>query len=312
MLKNPYTGALDVTELQALRDDQFALIEKNAGRYFPVNSREETETSIQDFMGSLDDLSQEARSKTAYYLKQAAAQFGLDEDDALSEFSEPQDTNFVFYNVPSPRIQKQAGHTVFALDGKYPIDSPELIKQAADYFDKHYRAFLPREQHEYAQNVQKAAGIMGVETSTTIEKMASTSFDQNVFWELKARENVALQEHKPYYQKLASIVGKSTPQEFAHALYETDKKCGLINGYNTLYKHPAEAVVGLPKQAAAKSSWTATVNGKAYDKSNLDKALSNDQVIKMFGQSMIDQMKKDPAVFDSLPMDHKETILSHG
>lgn len=312
MLKNPYTGELDVTELNALRDDQFALIEKNAGRYFPVNSREETQNSIEDFVGSLEDLSKEARVKTAYYLKQAAAYFGIDENEVVNQYAEPQDTNFVFYNVPEPTIQKKASHSVFALDGKYPIDSPDLIKQASVYFDKHYRSFLPREQHEFAKNVQKAAGMMGVETSGTIQKMASTTFDQNVFWELKARENVALNEHKHYYQKLATIVGKTSSQEFAHALYETDKRCGLTEGYNKLYKHPAEAVVGIPKVAAKHSDWTTTVSGKSYTKENLDKALSNDQVIKMFGKSMIDQMKKDPAVFDSLPVDHKETILSHG
>lgn len=199
---------------------------------------------------------------------------------------------------------------MFALNGRYPIDTPEMIKQASEYFDNNWTMIWPENRREFAKNVQKQANALGTEAGWLIKHYAAETFAKDIQGKLDKRANL-IPECKESMQKLAAFVDKSTPDDFASVLGDLDKKFGLISSYGKDIGDPYFDVLEAPVQKeASNTGWSLDLGGVNYTQKDLNKALNHPSVVSMYGEATTTQLQ-NPMVFDSLPLDDKEIILEH-
>jgi len=200
---------------------------------------------------------------------------------------------------------------MFALHGRYPLDTPALIKQASEYFDRNWREFFPENRREYAVNVQNAAAKAGVDTGEMIQKYASVEFSPDLGELIERRKRLVPEAIVPL-EKVASFIGETTVEEFAEVLHDLDRKFGLESAYHKGgigdYMHD---VLAAPEPEMTKeATWQYEIGRKTYTQKDLARALSHPAIISQYGEANVKEFK-NPSVFDSLPTEDKEIILEH-
>ena len=296
-----------------LRQDQYALITVDGNdviKRYPTNSMQSTIDSYMDFRTD-NELTPEERETAGYFLKKASLLYGLDLP------FEKQAGCFVKNDGPKSNIvkkkeaQKSASpqYTVFALEGRYPIDTPALVKQACAYFDENWRQFSFMDRRSYAQNVQKQAAALGYPSSRMIEKFASVNYSANLRHELNKRASLS---NDPAFDKLGNYIGKVSVDEFASILGELDKKAGITSSYNKSILDPQAATLQDPiEKIAAIGGKTWEIDGISYSEEEMKKGLAHPDVISLYGSSLVSQLR-NPEVFDELSIPDKKVILQYG
>lgn len=296
-----------------LRQDQYALISVDGNdviKRYPTHSMQSTIDSFMDF-SSDDELTPEERATAGHFLKKAAVLYGLNLPfEKTAGCSMPHDgpkTNIV--TVKKPVQKKAAQYTAFALKGRYPIDTPDLVKQASSYFDEHWRQFSFNDRRVYAQNVQKQATLLGAPSSRMIEKFASTNYSANLPHELSKRSSLS---NDKSFDRLGNYIGKVSVDEFASLLGELDKKAGITSSYNKSILDPQAATLQDPiEKIAAIGGKTWEIDGISYSEEEMKKGLAHPDVISLYGSSLVSQLR-NPEVFDELSIPDKKVILQYG
>lgn len=309
------------TATELLRDDQYALIvmDKNASYHhvFPISTEQEVMESCVEFNNYHCDLGPSETGTAAHFLKEACKTWGIDVPPVIEDFAFS--TAEVGYNnirqseIPPPTLTKQASHQVFALKrvGKYAIDTPELVKEASGYFDKHWNSFSLPDRRDFAKAVQSRADTLGVGCSPTISKFASDSYNQFLGGEISLRKNTVRDTNlKSAYARLFQRRHDIKVDTFVDYLDRLDKKAGFGSLYGSGISDPLAATVGVLPQA----SFSIDVGGNSYDASDVINALNNLSTKSpgLLGATMIEQLKAHPELFTSLPMPDQETIMSYG
>jgi hypothetical protein len=307
-----------------LRDDQYALIvmDKQASQHklFPVASKNDVMESCIEFDNYHQDLGPGEQKTAAFFLKQACQTWGLAVppviEDIASSKAEIGYNNIRQAEVPVAPIAKQASanYQHFALErvGRFAIDTPQLVKTASDYFDKHWSEFDLADRRDFAQAVKSRASDLGVQVSDQIHKFASDSFNPNLAGQISLRRSSVKDESlKQAYTKLWSHRNDLTVDQFADFMGRLDKKAGIDAHYsNGVLMDPLTATTGV---AIQKEASLGSVNGADYTASDVVRAVTSmsEKSPGLFGESMIEQLKKHPEIFTSLPMPEQETILSY-
>ena len=297
-----------------LRSDQFALISVDGSEViqrYPTNSMQNVMDSFIDFAGD-KTLDEDERACASHFLKQASALYGLAlpfDKVAGCQMKHDGVSNIVYKKKP---IQKSAAvanpHKCFALKGRYPIDTPELIKQASVYFDEHWKNFDPGSRRVYAQNVQKQASIFGLPAGRLIEKFASNSYSKNLLFELEKRAHIA---DTDAFTKLASYQKDLSVDQFATLLTELDAKHHIQSSYNKSILDPLSSVLADPIEKQATSGQTWEMDGMTYSEEEMRKGLAHPDVIALYGNSLVAQLR-NPEVFDTLSDSDKKVIFQYG
>lgn len=293
------------------REDQYALIRvvgKDKEYLYPIDTPTNTINSLNNFFEDRFSLSKEEVQTAGYFLKQASILHGI---PVIEELQKAAKVNTNVVRVPQKTVyEKKASHHKYALKDRYPIDTPQLVKQASQYFDNNWMRFNEDARREYAINVKKQADYFGVPVSDKIEKFASSTFDSNIGYQLQKRAKMAkTAEGKEAYNKLSMFIKKASVDDFISILRALDKKHDLTKYYGNIIDDPTTTVLG---KEATDASYGATweIDGVTYTEEDLKKALSHPDIISLYGAPLI-SILREPAQFDELPVNDKKAILQY-
>ena len=315
MLKNAHINTQP--DMAQLRNDQFALIITEAGekpkRMFQIFNKQAAEQSAYDFCGGYIYMGPEEQKTAAYHIGSALMTYGSPVSPLIQKLAKESYSNVVQNeSVESTAPRK----TIFALPEyqKYPLDTIEDVKSAADYFGKYASKMEPEYRPVYARNVMDRAQELKLEVTDEIVKYAMPVYkDGNIIAQhLKQRIHIA-PDAKETITKLASLASHVDPLDFTRVLEEVDRKHGLNNQWGKMIPTPEDTVLESGteiRKLAAGKGWSFSANGKAYSESDLQRACSSEMVKTMYGADVAQQMS-NPAVFDSLPNPTKATVLSY-
>lgn len=263
------------SNLRSLTTDKFACLIKTAEgtiRKFPVHTKESTELNINALMYTHEKLPDEVVKVAACNLIKAAQNWGIsDKATGLRKMACNCKTNFVNLdrideNKYLNKIDKteHLAPEVFALGEKYPIDTPELMKQAEIYFKQYSDKLDPLEKYEYSTNMIKQAKKLSYEISTPgIMKYAHLSLERNPDMEhfLRARDKKAHTEGA--YTEIAKVASRLPLEKIAEAVYELDSEFGLNKYYDRVVPDPIFTVFSCIEKTAA------NINGHEISLENL-------------------------------------------
>lgn len=224
-------------------------------------------------------------------------------------------------HAETPIREKRAEYEHFALPHleRYPLDTPELVKAASDYFDEHEQAFPLLERRIFAESLWQRAEDLGVEVEGAFAKYAGSEYGPYLEAELLARaRGFEGTGHEAVYETLLEKKAQIDPPVMAQLLKEADEATGAASTYGRPgvgYRNPYEAVYG--KTAAEQDdkltedevySW---VGGNDYTNAWRLRALAEAPrgLDGAFDEDFIKSFRKDPVgIFKSLPDPQKVTI----
>lgn len=206
--------------------------------------------------------------------------------------------------------------THYALEQRYPLDTEEQVKRAAEYFEDFASDFPFDARREYAHNVWSRAQELGVKVAGRVLDYAGDGFGPYLDLELSGR--VELFGHKTggtSYAVLAEKYASMAPADVASMLSAIDRQTGAASSYNEHFgvRDPYSAVFGAAKVAAFTPdpdetfSWT---EGPDYVSGPALKSLaSTDDLDPVLGKGFSKGFQKDPVgVFRSLPVPQKVVL----
>ena len=292
-----------------LRSDQFALISVDNDtitKRYPLDSMQSVMDSYLDF-NTDHTLDPEERATAGYFLKNAADLYGMALPFEKTAGCMKHDSNIV-----RKKMKKEASplpqYKCFALKDRYPIDDADLVKQASDYFESYWLQFDQRTRRTFAKNVQKQASLLGCPTGRLIQKFASDNYSTYLNHELSKRAALSGDES---FQKLAAYAGKIPVEQFAEVLADLDARNHIKSSYNKSILDPMTAVLADPieKQAASGQTWE--IDGITYSEEEMRKGLAHPDVISLYGNQLVSQLRS-PETFDELSPADKKVILQYG
>lgn len=329
---NSNISVMTMEERNQLPDDDFALsvITKKAAKLnkFPVEAHDNTWLSNQYFAETFNRLPKTAAEIAAYHIKKACERFEIEPTAPVKEMAKEASTNiYLEEDIPeSAKVTKteEVDLTKFAqvqqigdnyTTAQYTMSTPAHVKIAAHYFDENYKKIPLEYRHKYAAAIQKRAKELGMKARKgKVCKYASDTYNAQLDAHLSMRRSI-LQAADPKFseglQKMAGMKEKMQPMEFAKLLHEFDKRAGLTKYYDSTLTDPYDATMA----EAPANPWA------SYQFKTASRTLSADEIVKVshkkyakikeyFGSSVADSLKKEGIpIFDSLPMDVKETIV---
>lgn len=211
-----------------------------------------------------------------------------------------------------------------ALADRYPLDTQEQVKTAADYFDSYGPQFTPKERREYCWNLAKRAAELKVELSqkAAFRKYAAEGFGTEVSMEIRKRRDL-LKAGSQLISTLAKIAESRHglgPEKFAALLEAFDSQAGFDPIHGKFLRDPYAATYEedpLKKTAGDGYRWSDEKTGLQLSGKELTKAADekHQKIAAFFGPTVADQLKKHGSqIFESLPSDVKIVIarIAHG
>lgn len=202
----------------------------------------------------------------------------------------------------------------YALPGRYPIVSPEQVKQAARYFDDHRSEFTQSDRGEFARAVVVRADELGVKLSGSIEEYTGNGYGPYIESELHSR--IAGCESSPSgekYAELLSALPNTDPADMAEKLAALDWETGAHRAYGRLFHEPLLAVYGgarVVEKLAAAQDYTWAGSGHQTSGEKLARLAGSTKVAEVFGQEFAGAFASDPVgIFASMP-DPEKIVLS--
>jgi len=306
-----------------LPDGQFALsvITKTAHKLnkFPINDKLNTALSNVYFDLNHGSLPAEAQKIAASHIKTACRRLGIQPSKATNLLggSNPLSNQYIEKSgqvaggrayatgakIGAYALEKRAGANVVR---KYPISSPDLLGKAVGYFEKFARDFSPEDRHQFALNVYNQSKALDVPIkSSAILKYAGVGYGSALQDHINIRKRLE-PSIAGALDKLASLKNEISPEEFAQALHEVDKKGGYTNHYDKYIADPYSATF-----AKIAHGYLYEEDGITLDETKLAEVFEKKYktIVEHFGTSLADGLKKDGfAAFDALPKDVKQVI----
>lgn len=305
-------------EVSQLSSDQFACVIKTAEKTFykfPINTKDNTTLNVQAILHTHNTLPDEIVKTASANLLRAAKFWKIDEGlEELEKLSGNVTSNFVNadrvdmirFNEKTSSGMSSTEYSVFALNAKYPIDTPELLKEAEKYYIQYSNRFSPLERHEYATNIIKQAEIVDYQITTPkILKHAHLRFERNPHLKelLLARDKQACTDGA--YKEISKLANSVDLEKLAEAIFELDTEFGLTEHYDKQVPDPVFTVFTSIEKTAE------TFGGKNISLENLQ-ALSKDKLENLsLTSDAIDELHGDSGldVLRSLPDPISEQII---
>jgi hypothetical protein len=190
------------------------------------------------------------------------------------------------------------------LNGKYPVDSYDQVKTAADYFRDHRLEFHPRDRHQYCIKLAGRMEELGMEVPEDVGRYGSETYAGDVDQMVQARRGLVTDEFRPALDLLLEKRAQVSPGTFAEAVAEFDNMTNLRYYWDANVPDPWYSTFGPSMEKMAAAEWTYNEQGVFISLQDLESLALNGKTLvkKQFGQDFIEQFAKKPqAVFDSLP-----------
>jgi hypothetical protein len=312
-------------------------------RKFPVNDPGNAWLSSQYFDQTHEKLAFPARFIAAKFIKQACDAYGVPSsptvdgyaarsgDEANDNiFAEGAESKWMLSKLAQRELMSKQATAVeqqalinmpddhYALvvqvgDGsivrKYAMPDAQHVKMAADYFDKYAMDLAPSHRHRFAVSVRGRAEELDVriEDGHSLNKWASVNWNRHVDAHLEQRKSLLHPDDRGslgILDKLASAIGDSETEDFAHALETFDAATGLDRYYD---RGLTDAYSSTMNKAA--SGWSAEVDGETITEEHLKKAAASPRLKSYLGEAFAISFGKNAAtIFESLPMPEKTLI----
>lgn len=200
--------------------------------------------------------------------------------------------------------------------GYFPMNTPELVKRAQEYYLDHLEMLAPKFRREFAIGIVKNASAHGLMVEDErILKYANESYSKHLQGNVEARksflkgEEAHVKEASSTLDKLLGMRRLMSPERFAGALEVFDKRAGIDAYWDSHIKDPYLSTFEHTKQA----SWSYRMHDTVINEKQL-RDFAEKHVESLNGylnQYIIEDLRKMPIeIFDSLPTPEKEIIVS--
>lgn len=220
--------------------------------------------------------------------------------------------------------------THYALDDRYPLDSPVQVKAASAYFDRYAAHFAPEDRRTFACALAKRAEAFGLPLGQHAARYSAGGFGPPEQWSMAvAARRQVLGENKEAHALLDQIerLGKTKvwkeassleaevfgdPEQVAGLLGEFDKTAGIAGLYDQYVPDPYASVFGQEKSAAEDPyTWSEVIGNDMVTFEGLNRlAVMGGPTLKgVFDDDFIKEFRKDPiGIFNSMPR-HQKLVL---
>ena len=198
---------------------------------------------------------------------------------------------------------------------RFPMNTPELIKKAQEYWWDNYDRLAPKFRKELADGIVKNASKHGMRLSDP-KIMAYTGDDyaQGLEGNILARKSELredqIKEGARTLDNLLKIHQDIKPEKCAEILEEFDKRAGLDRAWGKTIKDPYLTV--FEAGAIKTAMWTYRMGDETIDEESLRDFMlkHSDSLYGYIDQHIVSELKLYPVeIFDSLPRPAKEVII---
>lgn len=209
-------------------------------------------------------------------------------------------------------IKTASGETI----GHFPMTTPEMIKQAQEYWWDHYDRLAPKYRRELACGIVKNASRFGLYLNDPrLVAYTGEDYAEGLEGNIMARKAELREDQiKEGARTLGSLLVMHRdikPEKCAEILEEFDKKAGLDRAWGKTIKDPYLSVFesGMIKKA----SWSYRMGNDVINEDQLRRFMLQhpESLDGYIDQHIISELKLYPIeIFDSLPRPAKEVILA--
>jgi len=303
----------DAEQIERLPDAFFGLIltEKTASRrLFPVPDRVHAWLQLAALENRAEALPPEIRKVAGYHLKQAARRYGLEVREKIEAIASDEPcSNRLDVSLVGLAEEKTAsgedGRTDadFALvinsRRRYPIHTPEQVKQAMDYFDQFERSFALPRRYAFARNVKAKAEEFGVPISEKVAACAADTYAEALDTMLDLRRRYATDGETQALDLLARNREPLDAVKFAELLYEWDQATQVAQRHRL--PHAFASTLGPVKEADP--------TGLAVEVLIRGVVKHEEKLARYLGRGMVAQLKAHPAeTYEALGEDAQEVL----
>lgn len=163
------------------------------------------------------------------------------------------DTRAYLYEDGTPDPVRSGEH--WALDGRYPLDTPQHLKMAEEYFHQHFDAFSTEERRQFAVSLVKRAAELSVPLGEKVASYGSPVYASGgvIDASIRMRHAAIPAENKEAHallDKVAQVQPMCPPDVAIEMLRQLDVKYALDRNYGDTLLDPVQSLVGTPKTAA--------------------------------------------------------------
>lgn len=210
---------------------------------------------------------------------------------------------------PTKHLAKTAH--LYALNGRYPLDTYAQVKQASAYFDEYGKHLQPEERREYCLNLVKRAEALGIPLKYNIMKYGGEEFAPEAEIKLAYEMRQRLIIEDGHVQMLNALFEKRAEygaELFCDTLAEFDKLAGLNYSYDKDLVDPYFSTYGVK----VAEEFSEIIGNDMVTACDLERAarVGAKALRSTFGEDFTVEFQKDPVgIFKSLPRDQKKIIM---
>jgi len=247
---------------EAIPDDMYAVVimTKTGGhhRKYPVIDKAHTWLSCRAFNKTAMKLPMKAAVIAASHLKSSCELFGLDIPSYVEKFAaenlthnkaqvnEAQDMPMEAQVPQQPQGPVRHALTVESPEGlvpMFPLDTPENIHAAIEYFMTNLESFPPGNVQQFASNLVAAAGENSIELPPEIFQMADDTVGSAAQLNINSRQAFAkTPEDKARIQQVAQQAPALGAAKTASLLIKVDRILGADKFYSATHQSPWSAI----------------------------------------------------------------------
>jgi len=209
-----------------------------------------------------------------------------------------------------PKLLQKKEAQLYALRGRYPLDSYAQVKCAVDYFSTWGKRMPPADRREYCKNLVKRAEQLCIEVGETISKYGAVDYSspEELVMAIDARATLLIDEvSRDALYKLASLRPSLNPDFFAQTLEEFDRATGLDDFWGRDLADPYFTTFGKEAQEDSIVMGNDVISNNQLKRFAMEHRPS---VSVTFGPEFAEEFQKDPrALFDSLPIEQRRMLL---
>lgn len=329
---NPGIQVISSSDRAQLPDRAFALsiITKTASKLnkFPIESHDSAWLSNQYFDMHGHKLPDGAQKVAAWHIKKACQKFKIAPSALVEKTASESKTNVYCESESLKKVDKMVEPDLTKIaavsdiaenytHAQFAFATPNHLKIACEFFARQHDKIPLDLRHKYAAQIQRRSQELGLGVQGgVVQKYASDHYSPLVDAHLSARASLLQSDNENHgrLQKIASMKTKLTPSHFAQVLHAFDKKANLHRYYGGALTDPFLATFG--NQPDPYQGWrTKLASARELTHEELKSIVGSkfDKIAEYFGKTIATEMQKDPmTIFESLPMDAKELIVSFG
>lgn len=279
----------------------------------PISDRASTWLSKKYFDKAKDKLTKEAKSVIKPRLFSACERYHIDYDDNSEiEKRASQNDNAMIKESNLIKEENKNNETFshFLLDGEYPAENEDHLKEAEQYFDEYKNHFELDEKREFCENLTKRANELNYEINDNrIYKFASSNSNLSDSFKIgmSARKEIVDEESEKALDAIMEKKAEIPNKILLELVEEFDKEAGLEEKWGREIPEPDLTVNGHDKDINKVAS-SITYNGKNITREDI-RNIPREKLEEYFGDEQIDELYNTPTdVFYALPDPHKEII----